>query len=160
LKYVPFIKDEAIKIQRYLSGLPPSMSDKIQYDDPKTMEETIRKVKCLYQQQRERPIFRKVWNDQRKFKKEQRQKGNKPSFFRNIPWEQSSFREPNKVEGNEQVPRPPHMECWGCKGNHRYRDCPHRKDRARTVHIIRKAKTMEDMGSRMPRICVALNNKK
>jgi hypothetical protein len=51
LKYVPFIKDEAVKIQRYLSGLPPSMSDKIQYDDPKTMEETIRKEKCLYEQQ-------------------------------------------------------------------------------------------------------------
>jgi hypothetical protein len=59
LKYVPFIKDEAIKIQRYLSGLPPSMSDKIQYDDPKTMEETIKKAKCLYEQQGERPIPRR-----------------------------------------------------------------------------------------------------
>jgi hypothetical protein len=49
LKYVPFIKDEAVKIQRYLSGLPPSMSDKIQYDNPKTMEETIRREKCLYE---------------------------------------------------------------------------------------------------------------
>jgi hypothetical protein len=38
LKYVPFIKDETIKIHRYLSGLPPSIGDKIQYDDPKTME--------------------------------------------------------------------------------------------------------------------------
>jgi hypothetical protein len=47
LKYVPFIKDETIKIQRYLSGLPSFISDKIQYDDPKTMEETIRKERCL-----------------------------------------------------------------------------------------------------------------
>ena len=46
LKYVSFIKDEAVKIQRYLSGLPPSIGDKIQYD-PKTMEETIRREKCL-----------------------------------------------------------------------------------------------------------------
>jgi hypothetical protein len=29
LKYVPFIKDEAVKIQRYLSGLPPSIGDNI-----------------------------------------------------------------------------------------------------------------------------------
>jgi hypothetical protein len=50
LKYVPFIKDEAVKIQRYLSGLPPSIGDKIQYDDPKTMEETIRRAKFLYEQ--------------------------------------------------------------------------------------------------------------
>jgi hypothetical protein len=43
LKYVPFVKDEAVKIQRYLSGLPPSIGDKIQYDDPKTMERNHKK---------------------------------------------------------------------------------------------------------------------
>jgi hypothetical protein len=42
LKYVAFIKDEQVKIQRYLSGIPSFISDKIQYDDPKTLEETIR----------------------------------------------------------------------------------------------------------------------
>jgi hypothetical protein len=63
LKYVPFIKDEAIKIRRYLSGLPPSIGNKIQYDDPKTMEETIRREKCLYEQKREKPTFRKAWDD-------------------------------------------------------------------------------------------------
>jgi hypothetical protein len=70
LKYVLFIKDEAVKIQRYLSGLPPFIGDKIQYDDPKTMEETIRRDKCLYEKQREKPTFRKVWDDQKRFKKE------------------------------------------------------------------------------------------
>jgi hypothetical protein len=48
LKYVPFIKDEIVKIQRYLCGLSSSISDKIHYDDPKTMEETIRREKFLY----------------------------------------------------------------------------------------------------------------
>jgi hypothetical protein len=57
------------------------------------------------------------------------------------------------------MPRPPPMECWGCKGNHRYRDCPHRKDKARTVHTVQQAETVEDMGSRMPRIYAALDNK-
>jgi hypothetical protein len=56
--------------------------------------------------------------------------------------------------------RPPPIECWGCKGNHRYRDYPHRKEKARTVHTIQQAETMEDMGSRMPRIYAALDNKK
>jgi hypothetical protein len=45
LKYVSFIKDEQVKIQRYLSGMPSFISDKIQYDDPKTLEETIRRDK-------------------------------------------------------------------------------------------------------------------
>ena len=48
LKYASFIKDEIVKIQRYLSGLPSFISEKIQYDDPKTLEETIRRAKCLY----------------------------------------------------------------------------------------------------------------
>jgi hypothetical protein len=85
LKYVPFIKDEVVKIQRYLSGLPPSIGDKIKYDDPKTMEETIRWEKCLYEQQREMHTFRKACDDQKKFRKEQRQKGNKPPFFKKSP---------------------------------------------------------------------------
>jgi hypothetical protein len=48
LKYVSFIKDETVNIQRYLSGMPSFISDKIQYDDPNTLEKTIRRVKCLY----------------------------------------------------------------------------------------------------------------
>jgi hypothetical protein len=48
LKCVSFIEDDMIKIHRYLSGFPSFISDKIQYDDPKTLEETIRKAKCIY----------------------------------------------------------------------------------------------------------------
>jgi hypothetical protein len=51
------------------------------------------------------------------------------------------------------------MECWGCKGNHRYRDWPYRKDKVRIVHNVQQAETVEDMGSRMPRIYAALDNK-
>jgi hypothetical protein len=159
LKYVPFIKGEAFKIQRYLSGLPPSMGDKIQYDDPKTMEETIRRAKCLFEHQREKPTIRKAWNDQRKFKKKQRQKGNKPSFFRNSLQEQPSFREPRMTKEGAQRQRQTPIQCRGCKGNHKYRDCPHKNGKARIVHTVQQAKTVEDMGSRMPRIYVALDNK-
>ena len=48
LKYVTFIKDEQVKIQRYLSGMPSFISDKMQYDDPNTLEKTIRHTKCIY----------------------------------------------------------------------------------------------------------------
>jgi hypothetical protein len=41
-KYVSFIKDETVNIQRYFSGLPSFISEKIQYNDPKTLEKTIR----------------------------------------------------------------------------------------------------------------------
>jgi len=49
LDYVSFIKDETVNIQRYSSGLPPSIGENIQYDDPKTMEERIRREKFLYE---------------------------------------------------------------------------------------------------------------
>jgi hypothetical protein len=160
LKYVPFIKDEAVKIQRYLSGLPPPIGDKIQCDDPKTMEETIRREKFLYEKQREKPTFQKAWDDQKKFKKEQRQKGNKPPFFRNSPQGHPSFREPRMAEVGEQRPRQMPIQCWGYKENHKCIDCPHKNGKARVVHNVQQDETVEDMGTRMPRIYATLDNKK
>jgi hypothetical protein len=83
LKYVDFIKDEKVKIQRFLSGLTYFYSDKIQYDNPKTLEETIRRARHMYERSKGRPVFQKAWNDNMKYKKDQRQKGFKPPFFRN-----------------------------------------------------------------------------
>jgi hypothetical protein len=83
LKYVDFIKYEHVNIQRFLSGLPSIFSDKIQYDDPKTLDEAIRRAKCLYDQHRGRPNFHKAWEDKKKGKMEHRKKGNKPPFFIN-----------------------------------------------------------------------------
>jgi hypothetical protein len=60
---------------------------------------------------------------------------------------------------SEKILKPSPMECWGCKGNHRYRDYPHRKDKVRTVHTVQQAETMEDMGNIIPRIYAALDNK-
>ena len=38
LTYAYYIKDEKVKIQRFLSGLPTFYRDKIQYDMPKTLK--------------------------------------------------------------------------------------------------------------------------
>jgi hypothetical protein len=57
------------------------------------------------------------------------------------------------------MPRQTPMECCGCKGNHRYRDFPQRNDKVRFVYNIQQAETVEDMGSRMPRIYAALDKK-
>jgi len=37
LKYVGFIKDDKVKIPRFLSGLPSFYKDKIQCDEPRTL---------------------------------------------------------------------------------------------------------------------------
>jgi hypothetical protein len=83
LKYVDFIKDEKVKIQRFLSGLPSLYSENIQYDNSKTLEETIRRERHLYEKSKGRSVFQKAWNDNMKGKNDQRQKGFKSPFFRN-----------------------------------------------------------------------------
>jgi hypothetical protein len=54
LKYVDFIKDEKVKIKSIISGLPSFYTDKIQYDNPNTLEETIRRERNLYEQRKGR----------------------------------------------------------------------------------------------------------
>jgi hypothetical protein len=71
-KYVDFINDEKVKIQRFLSGLPYFYSEKIQYDNPNTLEETIRRERHLYEQSKGRPVLKKAWNEKMKGKKDQR----------------------------------------------------------------------------------------
>jgi hypothetical protein len=50
LKYVEFIKDEKVKIHRFLSGMPSFYKYKIQYDETRNLTKTIRKAKYMYEQ--------------------------------------------------------------------------------------------------------------
>ena len=45
LRYVRYIKYEKVKIQRFLSGFPRSYKDIIEFYEPRTLEEAIRKAK-------------------------------------------------------------------------------------------------------------------
>jgi hypothetical protein len=66
LRYVDFIKDEKVKTQILLSGLPSFCKDKIQFKYPKTLQEAIRKVKYLYEDKKGKPIFQKDSYDNKK----------------------------------------------------------------------------------------------
>jgi hypothetical protein len=72
LKYIDFIMDEKVKIQMFVSGLPSFYSDKIQYDNPNTLEKTIRRSRHLYEKIKGRSVFKKNWNDKMKGKREKR----------------------------------------------------------------------------------------
>jgi hypothetical protein len=69
------------------------------------MEEMIRREKCLYEQEREKPTFWMAWEDKKKIQMDQRKKGTKPPFFRNNPQGKPSFREPRMADVGEQRPR-------------------------------------------------------
>ena len=49
LSYVDFIQEDKVKIQHLLSGLPTFYKDQINYDEPLTLKECIRKAMCLYE---------------------------------------------------------------------------------------------------------------
>jgi hypothetical protein len=96
-------------------------------------------------------------------KKDQRKKGFNPPFFKNNSKEnqqgQSSQNEPRMTDPFGKRTRKHPIQCWGCEGNHVYRDCAKKGERMRIVHNIQEDDTIEYMGGNMPRIYVALDNK-
>jgi len=48
-RYVPYLKDEKTKVQRFISGLPLAFKGGIEYDEPRSLEEFIDKLKNYYE---------------------------------------------------------------------------------------------------------------
>jgi hypothetical protein len=127
------------------------------------LEETIRRAKHIYEQSRGRLVFQKTWNDKIKGKREQRKKGFKPPFFKNI----SQADQQGKSTQNEHKtrylfakrPRQQLVQCWGCEGNHLYKDFPHKGERMKIVHNIQEVEIVEGTEESMPNIYAALDNK-
>ena len=65
LRYVRYFKDEKVKIQHFLSGLPQSYNDKIEFYEPRTLEKAIRKAKYCYEQSKGKPDYHKSWKDKK-----------------------------------------------------------------------------------------------
>ena len=49
LHYVPYIKDEKLKIQQFLGCLPHNFQERIEFDMPKTLDITIEKARLFYE---------------------------------------------------------------------------------------------------------------
>ena len=54
-----------MKIQCFLSGLPQSYKDKIEFYEPRTLEEEIRKAKYCYEKSKGKPNYHKEWKDKK-----------------------------------------------------------------------------------------------
>jgi hypothetical protein len=80
LRYVPYIKDDKVNVQCFLSGLPQYFQDWIEFDEPKTLEDTIRKEKCCHDQSKPEMEKNKVWK--KKDKMGLKRKGFKSSIFK------------------------------------------------------------------------------
>jgi hypothetical protein len=54
MRYVPYLREEKEKVQRFMSCLPQAYKDKIEFLNPKTMDEVIRHAKLCYTQFKQR----------------------------------------------------------------------------------------------------------
>jgi len=54
LRYVPYLKEKKAKIQRFINCLPFSYKERIEFDQPKTMDKTIRKAKLYFNQSKKK----------------------------------------------------------------------------------------------------------
>eukprot|EP00253_Pinus_taeda_P015634 PITA_15634 len=174
LRYVPYIREEKAKVQRFVSSLPPYMRERIEFDNPKSMDEVIRKARICYQQGRQKgEAVGKKWNERKGFKSIGNSKGSRSSGSRwsgkglssRTPDRNASKLRPNsepKGSGqqirldNEGTTRPP-VQCWGCGGPHYIKNCPQRKG-AEQLSQIHEASTVGEVGRSLPRINAALED--
>lgn len=49
LRYVPYLKDDKSKVQRFISGFPLAFKDYIEYDEALSLEEIIENLKHCYE---------------------------------------------------------------------------------------------------------------
>jgi hypothetical protein len=94
LKYVDFIKHDNVKIQEFLSGLPSSYSEKIQYDNPNTLVEAKRRKNDLYEKTIGRLVFQKAWNGKMNAKRIRGRKDLSNPFSTKTPKKINKFIQP------------------------------------------------------------------
>jgi hypothetical protein len=84
LRFVPYIWEDKVKIQWYLSCLPQSYKDIIEFDNPNSLSEVFRKARMCYDQYKQRPEFPKDWKDKTQDRINQWKKGYQPTPFQNV----------------------------------------------------------------------------
>eukprot|EP00253_Pinus_taeda_P022911 PITA_22911 len=175
LRYVPYLKEEKAKLQRFVSSLPMYMRERIEFDNPKSMDEAIRKARICYQQSKQKgDSTNKKWSEKKNSKTVGNYKGSRSSGIKgsnknqnNRATPRNAFRaksigetkmseQPAKMDA-EGSNRPP-VQCWGCGGPHYVKNCPQRKG-ADQISQIHEASTVGDVGWSMPRINVALDDR-
>jgi hypothetical protein len=68
LRFVPYIREDNLKILRFLRNLPRSYKDKIEFENPKSLNDVFRKVRMCHNQYKQRFGTPKACKDRKKDK--------------------------------------------------------------------------------------------
>jgi hypothetical protein len=151
-----------------------NISRTIEFDEPKTLEDTIWKARYCYEKLNHKEEHPKEWKKKSKmgFKK----KGVKPSRFKNYrkgskmifpkrSVNQQKFlsqsgnktfgSSPGKTESTNKEP----LKCWGCGEERLQRDYPHKQPSSKGVYNIQEATMIDDVAKSMLKIHATLDNR-
>ena len=64
-RYIQHLKEEKAKVYRFISCLPPTYKEKIEFEMPKTMDEAIRKSKLCYHLFKQRSELTRYWKNKK-----------------------------------------------------------------------------------------------
>lgn len=151
------------------------MRERIEFDNPKTMDEAIRKARICYQQNKQKgESSGKRWADKKNIRTTMGVKGARGSFSKGFskgpsnrnqsrnqlrlkPPNDSKYSEQSGKVDNEGIARPS-VQCWGCGGPHYIKNCPHRKG-SDQVSQVYEASIVGDVAWSIPRINAALEDR-
>eukprot|EP00253_Pinus_taeda_P007269 PITA_07269 len=149
------------------------MWERIEFDNPKSMDEVIRKARICYQQSKQKgETSNKKWNERKRFKSNGLNKGShsgkgfgKGPNNRNVTRTATKFKTSNEPKINEKHVRMdsegmarPQVQCWGCGGPHYVKNCPQWKG-TEQLSQIHEASTVGEVGRSIPRINAPLDDR-
>ena len=155
LRYVPYIIDENLKIQLFLRCFSTRFKNIIEFDNPKTLEEKMRKANFSYEQCKNREIIPNQKNKResnfdhkRKYFKPNKSFENNSQNFSKNNYQGKYFKSktqqnitapkyrdmPNNYVKNNEHKEP--VKCWECQGPHYEKDCPNKRSNYINVDTI------------------------
>lgn len=173
LRYIPYLVDENPKIQIFLSCLPVVFKDRIEYNNPKTLEETMMKANFCYDQSKNKRETIPSWKSKKTNTFEKIRRDFKPNInfnnsrnFHKINYSGNNYKS-NAHQGyaivrNKEAPKnneiKGQIKCWIYQEPHYARDCPQNKKKFSNMNSIQEESTVGDVAREMPKINATLEN--
>lgn len=167
--YIPYLKDEKVKIERFICGLPMLFRDKIQLLEPQTLNNVVKKLEHCYEKAWNKTETKSNWVTKRTTRENVSwSKGNPKVKARKHPYQtrQSQQKDSNVINGNVQqttLPKPriegqEPLNCQTCGGNHGRIDCPHQQEIILKIYSAQEEIMVGEVSWIMPRVYATFNN--